>query len=117
MFLHEFMHHLVEPIIALTCSSLQRLFQRQLPLYFLCYSILNAANRFIFIVMFLLNLFLISANSSGAMPFGTLLSVVFLWFLIDAPLTIVGGLLGKKHGVRQGNCVITLIRCNHYYLL
>lgn len=50
--------------------------------------------------MFLLNLFLISADSSGAMPFGTLLSVVFLWFLIDAPLTVVGGLFGKKHGVR-----------------
>ncbi|GJJ06260.1 hypothetical protein Clacol_000451 [Clathrus columnatus] len=53
---------------------------------------------FIFVVMFLLNLFLISANSSGAMPFGTLLSVVFLWFLIDAPLTLLGGFFGKKHG-------------------
>lgn len=55
--------------------------------------------RFIFIVMFLLNLFLISADSSGAVPFGTMLFVVLLWFLINAPLTVIGGLIGKKHGV------------------
>ncbi|KAF8588664.1 endosomal P24A protein [Ramaria rubella] len=53
---------------------------------------------FIFIVMFLLDLFLISADSSGAVPFGTMLFVVMLWFLINAPLTVLGGLIGKKHG-------------------
>jgi hypothetical protein len=46
-----------------------------------------------------LNLFLISADSSGAVPFGTMLSVVLLWFGINAPLTVAGGLFGKKHGV------------------
>lgn len=49
--------------------------------------------------MFLLNLFLIAADSSGAVPFGTLLFVVFLWFGINAPLTIIGALVGKRHGV------------------
>ncbi|KAF8520357.1 endosomal P24A protein [Hysterangium stoloniferum] len=53
---------------------------------------------FIFIIMFLLNLFLISADSSGAVPFGTMLSVVLLWFGINVPLTIAGGWIGKKHG-------------------
>lgn len=53
--------------------------------------------------MFLLNLFLISADSSGAVPFGTMLFVVLLWFLINVPLTVVGGLLGRKHGVRLQN--------------
>lgn len=53
---------------------------------------------FVFIVMFLLDLFLISADSSGAVPFGTMLFVVLLWFLINAPLTVIGGLIGKKHG-------------------
>ncbi|KIJ39874.1 hypothetical protein M422DRAFT_32479 [Sphaerobolus stellatus SS14] len=53
---------------------------------------------FIFIIMFLLNLFLISADSSGAVPFGTMVFVVLLWFVINIPLTILGGMVGRKHG-------------------
>ncbi|KDQ21805.1 hypothetical protein BOTBODRAFT_99067 [Botryobasidium botryosum FD-172 SS1] len=53
---------------------------------------------FIFAAMFLLNLFLIFADSSGAVPFGTMLAIVLLWFLISAPLTAVGAWFGKRHG-------------------
>jgi len=53
----------------------------------------------IFAIVFLLNLFLITAGSSGAVPFGTLLLIVFLWFGISAPLSAVGSYFGAKHGV------------------
>jgi hypothetical protein len=53
----------------------------------------------IFAIVFLLNLFLIVAGSSGAVPFGTLLLIVFLWFGISAPLSAVGSYYGAKHGV------------------
>jgi transmembrane 9 superfamily protein 2/4 len=48
--------------------------------------------------MFLLNLFLISAGSSGAVPFGTMLVIILLWFAISAPLSGIGSYFGSKHG-------------------
>ena len=53
----------------------------------------------IFALVFLLNLFLIAAGSSGAVPFGTMLFVVLLWFGISAPLSSLGAYFGSKHGV------------------
>ncbi|KAI1319613.1 hypothetical protein EDD11_003606 [Mortierella claussenii] len=41
-----------------------------------------------------LNFFLISANSSGAVPFGTMLGIVALWFLVSTPLSVIGSYLG-----------------------
>ncbi|KIY50336.1 hypothetical protein FISHEDRAFT_39632 [Fistulina hepatica ATCC 64428] len=52
----------------------------------------------VFGVVFLLNLFLIVAGSSGAVPFGTMLTIVFLWFGISAPLSAIGAYFGSKHG-------------------
>ncbi|KAF9012356.1 hypothetical protein BDQ17DRAFT_1343744 [Cyathus striatus] len=52
----------------------------------------------IFIIIFLLNLFLLTAGSSGAVPFGTMVLIVVLWFGISAPLSAVGGYFGSKHG-------------------
>jgi len=52
----------------------------------------------IFIIVFLLNLFLIAADSSGAVPFGTMLVIVLMWFGISVPLTAIGGYFGNKHG-------------------
>lgn len=52
----------------------------------------------VFAIVFLLNLFLISAGSSGAVPFGTMLLIVVLWFGISAPLSLVGSFLGSRHG-------------------
>lgn len=52
----------------------------------------------IFAIVFLLNLFLIAAGSSGAVPFGTMLFVVILWFGISAPLSSLGSYFGFKHG-------------------
>ena len=53
----------------------------------------------VFAVMFLLNFFLLTAGSSGAVPFGTMLLIVLLWFGISAPLSAVGSYFGGKHGV------------------
>ncbi|TFK21965.1 endosomal P24A protein [Coprinopsis marcescibilis] len=52
----------------------------------------------IFIIMFLLNLFLITAGSSGAVPFGTMVAIVALWFGISSPLSAIGSYFGSKHG-------------------
>ncbi|KAL0955960.1 hypothetical protein HGRIS_002142 [Hohenbuehelia grisea] len=52
----------------------------------------------VFAVVFLLNIFLLSAGSSGAVPFGTMLLIVLLWFGISAPLSSVGAYFGTKHG-------------------
>ncbi|KAG0330285.1 hypothetical protein BGZ99_006017 [Dissophora globulifera] len=35
-----------------------------------------------------------SANSSGAVPFGTMLGIVALWFLVSTPLSVIGSYLG-----------------------
>ncbi|KAF9900433.1 hypothetical protein BX616_002595 [Lobosporangium transversale] len=41
-----------------------------------------------------LNFFLIGAKSSGAVPFGTMVGLVALWFLVSTPLSVVGSYLG-----------------------
>ncbi|OCH92293.1 hypothetical protein OBBRIDRAFT_824786 [Obba rivulosa] len=52
----------------------------------------------VFAIVFLLNLFLLAAGSSGAVPFGTLLLIIVLWFGISAPLSAIGSYFGSKHG-------------------
>lgn len=59
----------------------------------------NTAASFIFAIVFLLNLSLLIAGSSGAVPFGTMLLIVLLWFGISAPLSAIGAYFGSKHGV------------------
>ncbi|KAI1316769.1 hypothetical protein EDD11_009507 [Mortierella claussenii] len=41
-----------------------------------------------------LNFFLVGAKSSGAVPFGTMLGLVALWFLVSTPLSVIGSYLG-----------------------
>lgn len=53
---------------------------------------------FVFMIVFCLNFFLLVAGSSGAVPFGTMLLIVLLWFGISAPLSGFGSYLGSKHG-------------------
>ncbi|KAK0533963.1 Transmembrane 9 superfamily member 2 [Tilletia horrida] len=52
----------------------------------------------IFAIVNLLNFFLVFSASSGAVPFGTLLALVALWFLINVPLTLLGSYLGMRKG-------------------
>lgn len=46
----------------------------------------------------LLNFFLIITSSSNAVPFGTFLALVALWFLVDVPLVLAGSWFGIRAG-------------------
>lgn len=50
----------------------------------------------IFSIFFVLNALIWGEKSSGAVPFGTMFALVFLWFCISVPLVFVGGYLGFK---------------------
>ncbi|CAA7261611.1 unnamed protein product [Cyclocybe aegerita] len=60
----------------------------------------TALPTLIFIVVFLLN-FLLAAGSSGAVPFGTMMLIIVLWFGISAPLSAIGSYFGSKRGALQ----------------
>ena len=51
---------------------------------------------FIFGIFFVVNLFVWSAGSSGAVPFLTMFLLVVLWFGISAPLAFLGSYFGFK---------------------
>lgn len=53
----------------------------------------------IFGVFFIVNLFLWGAQSSGAIPFTTLVALLCLWFGISLPLTFIGSFLGFRRVV------------------
>ncbi|KDR75868.1 hypothetical protein GALMADRAFT_68960 [Galerina marginata CBS 339.88] len=61
----------------------------------------TALPTFIFVIVFLLNFFLLSAGSSGAVPFGTMALIIVLWFGISAPLSGIGSYFGSKRGAIQ----------------
>ncbi|EGW35371.1 uncharacterized protein SPAPADRAFT_58594, partial [Spathaspora passalidarum NRRL Y-27907] len=50
----------------------------------------------LFGVIVLLNFFLISVNSSGAIPMGTMVVIVIIWFLVSIPLSVLGTILASK---------------------
>ncbi|PTU18008.1 hypothetical protein P175DRAFT_0503897 [Aspergillus ochraceoroseus IBT 24754] len=56
----------------------------------------------IFGVFFLLNLFVWAKGSSGAVPFGTMLALVLIWFVISMPLSVAGSWVGFKQQAIEG---------------
>uniref|UniRef100_A0A7S0WU25 Transmembrane 9 superfamily member n=1 Tax=Pyramimonas obovata TaxID=1411642 RepID=A0A7S0WU25_9CHLO len=50
----------------------------------------------VFVVFFFLNLLIWGQKSSGAVPFGTLFALFFLWFGISVPLVFIGSYFGHK---------------------
>jgi transmembrane 9 superfamily protein 2/4 len=50
----------------------------------------------VFVSFFLLNLFLWAQQSSGAVPFTTMLVLVSIWFLISVPLSFAGSWVGFR---------------------
>lgn len=50
----------------------------------------------VFAIFFTLNIFLWKVNSSGAVPFGALFLLCFLWFGVSVPLVVVGSRHGHK---------------------
>ena len=50
-----------------------------------------------FLVMFcFLNTVAIIYNSQAALPFGTILVIMFIWMLVTLPLTVIGGIVGRN---------------------
>ena len=59
----------------------------------------------VFVVFFILNFFVWGKGSSGAVPFGTLFALLFLWFGISVPLCFVGSYFGFRKKVSDaGSC-------------
>lgn len=53
----------------------------------------------VFADFFLMNLILWVEGSSAAIPFGTLVAILALWFGISVPLTFIGAYFGFKKAV------------------
>ncbi|KAK6200224.1 uncharacterized protein RJT21DRAFT_41937 [Scheffersomyces amazonensis] len=51
---------------------------------------------FILTVVFFLNFFVWAKESSSAIPFGTIVVLLLLFFIIECPLGIIGGIIGNK---------------------
>lgn len=52
-----------------------------------------------FVCFFLLNLMLWAEGSSGAVPFSTFFTILFLWFCVSVPLVVLGAFFGYKKEV------------------
>jgi transmembrane 9 superfamily protein 2/4 len=50
----------------------------------------------VFVIFFILNALIWGEKSSGAVPFGTMFVLMFLWFGISVPLVFIGSYLGFK---------------------
>jgi len=57
-----------------------------------------------FFVFFVVNAVLWSRQSSGAVPFGTLVALISLWCLVSAPLVFIGSFIGFKRDVQEYPC-------------
>jgi len=55
----------------------------------------------IFTIFFVLNLFIWGQKSSGAVPFGTLMALVAMWFGISVPLVFFGAFFGYRKELEQ----------------
>jgi transmembrane 9 superfamily protein 2/4 len=55
----------------------------------------------VFATFFLLNLFLWAKQSSGAVPFTTMLVIVSIWFIISVPLSFAGSWVGFRQPAIQ----------------
>jgi transmembrane 9 superfamily protein 2/4 len=64
---------------------------------------------FCFGVLFFVNLFIWGEQSSGAVPFVTLLAVLVLWFGISVPLVFLGAVLGFRKEVIDNPCRVNRI--------
>ncbi|KAK9450667.1 uncharacterized protein V1518DRAFT_411387 [Limtongia smithiae] len=51
---------------------------------------------FVFGTFVFLNFFLIASESSGAVPVGTMIALIVIWFVISVPLSAAGSYLGFK---------------------
>ena len=55
----------------------------------------------VFVIFFVLNLFIWGEKSSGAVPFGTIVALICMWFCISVPLVFCGAFFGFKQGLLE----------------
>ena len=55
----------------------------------------------LFGIFFILNLFVWGEASTAAVPFGTMVAVMALWFGVSVPLTFFGAFLGFRRNVYE----------------
>ncbi|ODV78964.1 uncharacterized protein CANTADRAFT_51889 [Suhomyces tanzawaensis NRRL Y-17324] len=53
----------------------------------------------LFLIFVFLNFFLIYVESSGAIPIGTMFAIIFIWFVVSIPLSVLGSILASKKAV------------------
>ena len=61
---------------------------------------------FVFLILFVLNLFVWSAGSVNAVDFGSMFAVVALWLLVSVPLVFVGAYYGFKREKVDFPCAV-----------
>jgi len=61
----------------------------------------------LFAIFFALNMLVWGQKSSGAVPFGTLFALFFLWFGISTPLVFIGSYFGYKKPAPEDLCAPT----------
>uniref|UniRef100_A0A3Q1EAT7 Transmembrane 9 superfamily member n=1 Tax=Acanthochromis polyacanthus TaxID=80966 RepID=A0A3Q1EAT7_9TELE len=67
----------------------------------------------VFADFFVMNLILWGEGSSAAMPFGTLVAILALWFCISVPLTFIGAYFGFK----KATCLFLFFRSHQMYYM
>jgi len=55
----------------------------------------------VFVIFFCLNFFIWGRGSSGAVPFGTIVALVCMWFCISVPLVFLGAFFGFKQPLKD----------------
>jgi len=64
---------------------------------------------FAFSIFFLINLFLWYENSSAAVPFKTILTILTLWLCCASPLVLIGAIIGVKRSKIKNPCKINAV--------
>jgi transmembrane 9 superfamily member 1 len=65
-----------------------------------------------FLVWSILNTVAIFHGSTAAFPFLTILQLFAMWALVTLPLTIVGGILGRQHGMKRSREIPFPVKTN-----
>ncbi|GMG19124.1 unnamed protein product [Ambrosiozyma monospora] len=63
----------------------------------------------LFALFIFFNFFLIWVNSSGAVPLGTMLAIIVIWFIVSVPLSCAGSLLGFRKAPIELPCKVNQI--------
>lgn len=90
-----------------SCSVTKTQCAKWTELGYICYHvslILLSVYSVVFADFFVMNLILWGEGSSAAMPFGTLVAILALWFCISVPLTFIGAYFGFKKSVSKTKC-------------